>query len=340
MRCRRQIPVDLQSLATLHGGPGIRRHHSNTAERAEARRLAGALNLEYLLNTGYLEGVGVVEIANSSPVNRRTGDHCIEQVLEGNICAIHRLTGNNIFTVDGFRVCGLQLAVNEPGFLADKSQLVVTLKYQCIAPGNVELPRLGCEIPKPEFLAGRLVNDGVYASLHLTNRHAPLIGGRLLQHLPGRRCGSAHGLVPVAHAAGTVGVLVAVFAVIAFSLFDSHLVPVCTQLVGTNHHQAGPDALTHFGAVVHNGNQAISVDMDEHVRVVHPSAGHGSGTELSLFIASQGHIPTGCKHQGRATRQAHQEAPAADVGDHQVVIGAHASPSLPEARSIAARIRL
>ena len=32
------------------------------AERAEARRLAGALNLEYLLNTGHLEGLGVVEL--------------------------------------------------------------------------------------------------------------------------------------------------------------------------------------------------------------------------------------------------------------------------------------
>ena len=256
--------------------------------------MAGALNLEYLLNTGHLEGLGVVEIANSSPVNRWTGDHRIEQVLEGNISAIHRLTGDNVLTVDGFRVCGLQLAVNEAGFLADKSQLIVALEYQCIAPGNVELPSLGCEFPKAEFLAGRRVNDAVYASLHLTNRHAPLIGGRLLQHLSGRRCGSAHGLVPVAHAAGTVGVLVAVFVVIAFRLLDPYLIPVCAKLVGTDHHQAGPDALTHFGAVVHNGNQAISIDMDEHVRVVHPSAGHGSGTELSLFIASQGHIPTGC----------------------------------------------
>ncbi len=128
----------------------------------------------------------------------------------------------------------------------------------------------------------------------------------------------------MAHAAGTVGVLVAVPVLVRRGLLDPDPFPVRAQLVGRHHNQAGPDALAHFRAVVGHRDGAVIVDADEDVRVIDPAARHRLSAVFLLLLA-QGEVPARGQDQRRAASQALEEMTAADVGEQQVVReGAHA----------------
>ena len=106
---------------------------------------------------------------------------------------------------------------------------------------------------------------------------APALGGGLLQHLPHRGAALAHRLDEVAHAARAVGVLVAVFLLVARRLHDAHARPVGLHLVGDDHRQAGAHAGAHLGAVRDDGHDAVGSIDDEDVRVVDRAARHLAG---------------------------------------------------------------
>ena len=121
------------------------------------------------------------------------------------------------------------------------------------------------------------MHDLVVLRPHLGDSDAPARGGGLLQHHAHRGAALPHRLDEVAHAARSVGVLVAVFLLVARRLGDAHARPVGLHLVGDHHRQAGPHAGAHLGAVGDDGHQTGRVDGDEDVRVVDRAARHLAG---------------------------------------------------------------
>lgn len=141
------------------------------------------------------------------------------------------------------------------------------------------------------------MQDGVQLRPAFADRHLPLISGGLLQHAPRRGPTPAHRLVPVAHAARTISVLVAETHFIARRLADLDHGPIGVQLIGHHHAQASAHTLAHFRAVAQHRHRAISGDADVHLGVIHPAIGHAVGTKLLLLGERLLPTPTGRQHQ-------------------------------------------
>ena len=118
----------------------------------------------------------------------------------------------------------------------------------------------------------------------------------------------------MAHAAGAIGILVAVLVLIRIRLLRPSLTPVCAQLVGSHHSQACTDTLPHFGTIVKDGDQTVGIDVDKHIGVINPATGHGASAKLGLFIG-QSQIPTSCQQKRRAPGQSFQKTATADIGE-------------------------
>ena len=86
-----------------------------------------------------------------------------------------------------------------------------------------------------ELAARRLVDDFVVAASHLGRIDAPALGGGPLQHHARGGAAFAHRLHEVPRAARAVGVLVAVFLLVAGRLDDADARPVGLELVGDDH---------------------------------------------------------------------------------------------------------
>ena len=334
------VPLYLQSSAAFHGSPGVGGYYCNTPERIKCRRLARAINAYSFLNTSDLQGLTVIDALHRRTIDRWSGHHCIEGVFQIHIGAKNRLAGDNVFTIDCFGVRGLQLAIDQAGFLANETQLTIRFQNQPVPARNVQLPCGFCKLAKAEFTSSGRMNNLMNIRPYLVDRYTPLIGRGLLKHQPGSSGRTAHGVVPVTHAAGTIGILVAKLILIAVCLFRANPVPVCAQFIRGHHNQAGANTLSHFGTVVDDGDKAVGVDMDKHIRVVYPAPRHGPGPELSLFIG-QPNIPSGCEQERRGSGQPFEKTAAADIRKQQCVVGlAHELTSLSAARSMAARMRL
>jgi hypothetical protein len=108
------------------------------------------------------------------------------------------------------------------------------------------------------------VDDLVEIGVHLAERHAPLVGARLHQHLAGGRARLAEHLDVVAHAAAPAVALgardrVGVELGIGRSLVDADLVEIGVELVGDDRRHRRERALAHLDHGVDDGHEAVAV---------------------------------------------------------------------------------
>ena len=155
----------------------------------------------------------------------------------------------------------------------------------------------------------------------LADRHFPLRGSGLLKHGPRGSTATAHRLVPVTHAARTVGVLVAETHFVARRLLHFDQRPVGVQFIGHYHGQAGAHALAHFRAVANHGHAAIGGDADINLRIIDPAVGHAVGAELLVFFGGKRVLPapTGCQHQRTGSAHTFEETTAAEVAQGKII---------------------
>ncbi len=116
--------------------------------------------------------------------------------------------------------------------------------------------------------------------LDLGCRHAPALGGCSFEHGAGRSADLAHRNQIVSRAARSVGILIAVFDLVAMRLRHFHARPVGLHFLGHDQRQAGSDTRSHLGTVRHDGHRSIGCDGDEDARVDHGAVRHLSGAGL------------------------------------------------------------
>ena len=337
-RVRSVVPNDLQRLAALHRRPRVLGDHGDAAEGLELRRRRAPLDLDDAHDARHLERVGGVEALHLAAVHRRTRHHRVEHARQPGVDAVLGLPGHDVRTVDE-----LELA------LADVAELRRILEADSVARRHGHLRgRLG-ERAVTELAAGRTMHDLVIPRLHFADRHFPLRGGGRFQHLACRRAAAAHRIEEMARAARAVGVLVAEALLVAGRLHDAYAPPVGLELVGDDHRHAGAHALTHFGAMADDADDAVLADRDEDQRTVDPAVRHAVGAVLGRLGADGDRQPGG-EHQPAERGDLPQEPATADVGDdHRIVTrvadqiegGVHdLAPCPPAACLMAARMRV
>ena len=226
--------------------------------------------------------------------------------------------------------------------LADVAELRRILQHDRLHRRRGQCCRRCREFAEAHALAAGDVHDLVVLGAHVGIRYAPGQGRRMLQHLPGGCAAKAHRLHEVTDAARTIGVLVAVFGLVAGGLDDLDLGPVGFHFVGHDHRQAGARAGAHFGAVGDDGDGAARVDRDVDVRIPHHAARHAAGA--GVVEAFLGHRGAGQELRGHdettTSDHALEQVAAADVLDDCLgaVAGFHDQASFA-ATLIAAKIR-
>ena len=116
--------------------------------------------------------------------------------------------------------------------------------------------------------------------LDLGHRHAKAFGGSGLQHRARRRADLAHRHQVVPRAARSVGILIAVFGLVAVRLRDLYTRPIGFHFLGDDQRQAGPDTGSHFRTVRNDGHRSIGCDGNEDARIDHRAMRHLSGAGL------------------------------------------------------------
>jgi len=111
------------------------------------------------------------------------------------------------------------------------------------------------------------VHDGTRLGLDLLDRHAPLVGGRLLEHLAAGGAGLApRGEMVTDAAAAAVGLRarhrVAVDLRVGGRLLDLHLREIDVELVGNDHRHRRARALAHLRHGVDDGHLTVAVDAE------------------------------------------------------------------------------
>ena len=146
-------------------------------------------------------------------------------------------------------------------------------------------------------------------------RHAPFLGRRLLQHRPHRGAAQAHRLDEVPGRPRAVGVLVAVFHLVARRLLDADLRPVRVELIGDHHRQRGARcARSHLGAGRDDCHDAVGRDRDEHMRVADRLVGHRLGAGwIRRRRGDRGKLR--CDDEAAGCRDALDHAAPADIED-------------------------
>ena len=170
----------------------------------------------------------------------------------------------DVVTVDGLAV-GLGRHVEARILLADVAPL-----GPCLQPGILwHWQILGSvhELAVEQLAAALLVHDGARLGVDLVDRHAPLVGGGLPEHLPGGGAGLAPGGQVVADAAAAAVGLVAGHRVgvacgIRRRLEDFHLGEIDVELVGDDHRHRCAGALAHLGHGVDDRHLAVAVDAE------------------------------------------------------------------------------
>ncbi len=158
------------------------------------------------------------------------------------------------------------------------------------------------------------MHDLVVVRRDLADRHVPAFGGGGLEHLPAGGAALAHRLQEMTQAARSVGILVAVFRLVAGRLHDADMRPVGVELLGDDQRQRGARAGPHLRAMRDDGDLPARVDRDEHLRVEDGAAGHIAGTGLVGERRIGRQQPCG-EHEPAGRGDALEEAAAADVFD-------------------------
>ena len=165
--------------------------------------------------------------------------------------------------------------------------------------------------------------------LDLAHVHAPALGCGSFEHLPRSGADLAHGLDEMADAARAVGILVAVGFLVSRRLDDAYARPIGLELVGDDHRQRGAGgAVSHLGAVRHDGDDSILVDGNEDVRI---------GDDAMRHLLGAGGVRHGgadCRElrredEGAGAGHAPEQAASADIGDDDILLVAMISHVRP-----------
>lgn len=150
-------------------------------------------------------------------------------------------------------------------------------------------------------------------------RDFPLLGSGLFQHGSHGGAAPAHRFEPMAHAARTVGILVAKTRFVTRRLRNLHQRPIGLQFIGHHHGQAGAHALAHLRAVADHGDGAIGGDADIDLGIIDQAIGHRGPAVLLHFVGKGlGQAPTGSHHQGAGRADALEETAPAKVAQGEI----------------------
>ena len=144
----------------------------------------------------------------------------------------------------------------------------------------------------------------------------------------------------MARAARAVGVLIAEALLVAWRLHDTHALPVGLELIGHDHRHAGAHALSHFGAMANDADDAVLTDRDKHQRVVDPAMRHAVRAVLGRVGGARRGRKSGCKHKPAQRADALQKLAPAHIDKHQRCVVHDFAPCWPAACLIAARMRV
>ena len=243
----------------------------------------------------------------------RTGDDGIRHAIKARVNAEVGVARNNVMQVDAARAG-----------LSDVAQLARRFQADTRARRHWQFGRFfGQRAEGQRASAGRM-HDRVVGGFDLRHGHVPAHGRRRFQHQARRGAHVAHGAERVAHAARTVRILAAVARFVGGRLLHAHLRPVGAQFICRHHGQAGADALAHFGAVRHDGDDAVGTDRQEDKGVVDHAASH---IVAAVFDGVGRHHQAGrAGHQGQAGQRAgglEPVAPRRRSGDGDILKDAH-----------------
>ena len=285
-----------------------------------------------LTTPGHLHRFCGIEALHLAAQHRRARDDGVQHAWQADVDAVLRLAVDDDGPIRERRVV-----------LADVAERRRILELQRLAGRHVELGRCDSQSAVAKSSAACLVDDLVVLRLDLVERHAPLVGRGLLEHLTRRRAAAAHRLEPVSRAARAIGVLVAVLGFISRRLYDAHALVVGFQLVGHDPRQAGADALAHFGAVDDDADRAVGRDRDEDLRAVLQTVRHAIAAVLLRFVgrtAETGQTDAEYQPCERSGLQKGAAAGAGVLGRDEGAQVHHASPFMPAATLIALRMRV
>ena len=248
--------------------------------------------------------------------------------------AVHCAAIDDVGTVDGLGA-----------FLTDVAKFRRLLESQAVTRRYCQRTGGSGEFAVAQFAAGRFVNDFVQLRMAFANRHFPLRSGGLFEHGPRGGAATTHRLVPVTHAARTIGVLVAEAHFVTRRLLHFDLRPIGLKFIGNHHAQAGAHALAHFRTVAHHGDAAIGSNAHVNLGVVDPAIGHAIGAKLLRSVIGQRILPAPARGEDQRTSgaDAFEKTTAAEVAQGEIIRdAAHAFTSFSwvEAWRIAVLIRL
>ncbi len=312
---RAVVPAELQRLAPLDRGPAIARDDRDPAQRLEFRRRRGALDDDNLLHARHLHRRRAVIGSKLAAHHRRPGDDGIFHARQFRVDAIDRAARGDVEEIDDLDV-----------LLAEIAEGRLVLELDPIGGRRRQGAGLGGELAIAEFSARGLVDDLVVLRLDLGDIDAPAFGCGGFEHLPCRGAALPHRLDEMAQAARAVGVLVAVFLLVARRLPDAHPRPVGLQLVGDGHRQAGARPGAHLGAMRDDGDDAVGRDRDKDMGIAHHPARHLVGAGRKGGECRAGRQEFGGDDKAAGGDHSLQKAAAADVLDRGLdsgVDGAH-----------------
>jgi hypothetical protein len=297
------IPHDLERVAALDRGAGVAGNDRHPAQRLELGRPGVALGRHHLLHAGHRHGVLGVERDELAAHDRRASDDRVFHAGEADIGAVRRPADGDVAQVDDGDLA-----------LADVAEILRVLQPQ---RRSLRHRLRGCirrQVAIAQPPPARLVHDLVVGRADLGDRHLPARRRRRFQHHAGRGAHLAHRDQVMPGAAGAVGVLVAVFLLVARGLLDVHPRPIGLHLVGDDHRQAGAHARPHLRPVRDDGDGAVRRDAHEHFGVVDGAVRHGARAG-----GVRRHRPArqhGCgQHEAAGDAQALQHRAAGDLDD-------------------------
>ena len=156
----------------------------------------------------------------------------------------------------------------------------------------------------------------------LAGRHAPLLGRRCHEHVPGSGTGLAQVFLRLADGAAAHGGHVAIGALggqvlMGRNIFNTHPTPIGIELLGHQHRCRSPAALAHFGAGVTN-----------HHRLVGPHLNPSVELGRAGRVAATGQIKTQAQASGCGGRRLEEKAPIRAL--NVLLVGVHARTPFAE----------
>ena len=238
------VPLDLEGVTALFGGPGALRHHGDAGgdlvNGDDARDLSRGR---------------VIEGLNGGPEPWRMGDHGCQHLGQDHILGVER---------GPVRLDGRILSPHQ--VCADQGEGLGVLQFGRLR--RRDLGGLRHQRPEPRLLAGRMADDAV-GHRDLGGGDTPGLGRSLDQHGAGRRAGGAQQRPGTVDCRGAAGALHpehhggAVELGVGRRLFHHHLAPVGVQLLGDDGGQARVTALAELNVLGHHRDRPVRRQLQE-----------------------------------------------------------------------------